>query len=94
MRNTKGHAGNRRSHHALEELRFSNCPKCNALHLRHKACNGCGNYKGREVIDVMKKVLKKEKKNEAMKEASKQNTSEKKPEKKEKEASLESLSKK
>lgn len=52
MRHTKGHTGNRRSHHALEEARFSKCPSCGAEHVRHQVCTSCGMYRGRVVIDV------------------------------------------
>jgi len=52
MRHTKGHTGNRRSHHGLNEPRFSKCPECGAEHLRHTACMSCGTYRGRAVIDV------------------------------------------
>ncbi len=52
MRVNRSHTGNRRSHHALKEPRLSTCAKCSAQHLRHRMCPECGNYKGREVIDV------------------------------------------
>ena len=65
MRHTKGHMANRRSHHALSEPRLSTCPDCNASHVRHTACNACGRYRGRVVIDVAAKALKQEKKAKA-----------------------------
>jgi len=40
--------------------RLSACVKCGTLHMRHRMCAQCGSYKGREVIDVLKKVEKKE----------------------------------
>jgi large subunit ribosomal protein L32 len=52
MRHTRGHTANRRSHHALEEARYSTCPKCQATHIRHQMCTNCGTYQGRTVIDV------------------------------------------
>lgn len=55
MRVTRSHTGNRRSHHALKEPRLSTCAKCNAQHLRHRMCPACGDYRGREVIDVLAK---------------------------------------
>ena len=58
MRHTRSHTRNRRSHHALEMPRLSTCPKCSAMHLRHKMCTNCGTYRGREVVDVMKRVIK------------------------------------
>jgi len=38
------------------------CPKCGQPILPHQACKNCGTYKGREVIDVMKKMTKREQK--------------------------------
>jgi large subunit ribosomal protein L32 len=52
MRHTRGHTGNRRSHHALTEARYSTCAKCKAQHVRHQMCPNCGTYQGRTVIDV------------------------------------------
>lgn len=52
MRSTKGHTGNRRSHHALDEARLSKCV-CGAYHRRHHACQECGMYRGNQVIDVV-----------------------------------------
>ena len=62
MRSTRSHTGNRRSHHKLEGLRFSKCTNCGEGHIRHRACLSCGMYRGRAVIDVVKKAVKKEKK--------------------------------
>lgn len=52
MRVTRSHTGNRRSHHALKEPRLSTCAKCSAKHLRHRMCPECGDYRGRQVVDV------------------------------------------
>ncbi|HET8581088.1 MAG TPA: 50S ribosomal protein L32 [Candidatus Paceibacterota bacterium] len=52
MRSTKGHTGNRRSHHALPEPRLTQCA-CGAMHVRHTACQACGMYRGKQVIDVV-----------------------------------------
>ncbi len=62
MRHTRSATGQRRSHHALKRVRFSRCPKCGEEILSHRVCRNCGFYKGREVIDVLKKLAKKEKK--------------------------------
>ena len=62
MRHTSSQRKRNRSHHALGATRFSICAKCSSKVLPHTACLNCGNYKGREVVDVLKKLTKKEKK--------------------------------
>jgi len=64
MRHTRAHSANRRSHHALTEPRLSACAKCGSPHLRHRLCENCGTYRGKELIDVVarqEKVAKKAK---------------------------------
>ena len=48
---TKGHSGNRRSHHALKAPRTSVCPNCGNYHQRHRVCHECGFYKGNKIIN-------------------------------------------
>jgi large subunit ribosomal protein L32 len=62
MRHTKGHTGNRRSHHGLEAPKLAKCADCGELHLMHRVCKNCGKYRGRVVIDVEKAIVKKEEK--------------------------------
>ena len=62
MRHTSGHTANRRSHHALKVARFETCKDCNTKHLMHRVCTTCGKYRGRVVLDVLKKTLKASKK--------------------------------
>ncbi|PIR46856.1 MAG: 50S ribosomal protein L32 [Candidatus Vogelbacteria bacterium CG10_big_fil_rev_8_21_14_0_10_45_14] len=62
MRHTRAHTGNRRSHHALKGTALLNCKKCNEPVLPHIACKNCGTYKGKEIIDVLKKLSKKQRK--------------------------------
>lgn len=62
MRHTRSHTGNRRSHHALKAGALAKCLKCKAETLPHVMCANCGFYKGKEVVDVLKKLTKKEKK--------------------------------
>jgi large subunit ribosomal protein L32 len=62
MRHTRAHTANRRSHHAVEGPRLSTCSKCKSEHLKHRACDTCGTYRGKQVIDVAKKTEKKHRK--------------------------------
>ncbi len=52
MRHTRGHTGNRRSHHALKEANLSACSHCGAQHRPHHMCLECGYYNGRQVMDL------------------------------------------
>jgi len=88
-RNTKGHQGKRRSHHALKAIAFSHCAKCGKEVLPHTMCENCGNYKAREVINVFAKLEKKERKKREREQAEYE-----KEQGREKAGSLEELSKK
>ena len=59
MRHTRAHTANRRSHHAIKNPGLSTDPKTGSVHLRHRASLD-GMYKGKSVIDPLKKVLKKQ----------------------------------
>lgn len=60
MRHTRSHTGNRRSHHALKSANFSACSNCGEPRKTHTVCTACGFYRGRKVLDVVKKVEKKQ----------------------------------
>lgn len=68
MRHTRGHTRNRRSHHALKGVNFAVDPKTGIKHLRHRVDPTTGMYKGRQVLNVVKKVEKKQAKRKAKKE--------------------------
>ncbi len=59
MRHTRSHTRNRRSHHALKGMPIVVDGKTGTPHLRHHASLTTGTYRGRQVIDVMKRVEKK-----------------------------------
>jgi len=42
----------RRAHDHLQAPSQSECPNCHEPKLPHRACLHCGQYKGREVIEV------------------------------------------
>ena len=44
----------RRTHLKKEAPSITTCPKCGATLKPHRACTECGNYKGKEVIEVNK----------------------------------------
>lgn len=59
MRHTRAHTGNRRSHHALADIKTVTDKETGSVHLRHRVDMKTGVYKGKKVIDVLKKVEKK-----------------------------------
>ncbi len=62
QKRTKAARNQRRSHHALDQIGSTKCAKCGKEIKPHHACSNCGFYKGREVIDVLKKLSPKERK--------------------------------
>lgn len=67
MRHTKSHTANRRSHHALKNTNFAKCSNCAALKRRHTICAACGYYRGKKVVDLIKKTEKRQAKAKAKK---------------------------
>jgi len=59
---TRSKTHQRRSHAAKTQMKFTSCPKCHYTIKSHCVCPNCGEYKGKMVIDVLKKLNKKEKK--------------------------------
>lgn len=62
QRHTKSRRNNRRANIFLKEPSLIFCLKCGKPVPPHIVCLNCGYYKGKEVIDVLKKLTKKEKK--------------------------------
>lgn len=62
QRHTKGRRDRARVFLQMESKKLVVCPKCATKMLPHKACSKCGFYKGKEVINTLKKVNKKTKK--------------------------------
>lgn len=69
--------GSRRSHHSLKKVKLSNCPKCKKPLRPHFVCANCGFYKGKDILELEKKLTKKELK-QKRKEDEKQKKAEKK----------------
>ena len=61
-RRTKSKQGSRRSHIKLLVPFLSRCKECGKPVLPHRACENCGFYKGRRVLDVFAKLSKRERK--------------------------------
>jgi len=47
--------GNRRAHDALRPAAKSECPNCHEPKPPHRVCPHCGQYRGREVVEVAEK---------------------------------------
>ncbi|MHB0859369.1 MAG: 50S ribosomal protein L32 [Anaerolineae bacterium] len=51
-KHSKGRTHRRRAHDGLQAMNLIECPSCHVKRLPHQACPNCGNYRGREVIEV------------------------------------------
>ncbi len=61
QRHTKARRDRARVHHKLKPQKMTTCTNCQAKILPHTVCPKCGYYKGKEALNVMKKVAKKTK---------------------------------
>jgi large subunit ribosomal protein L32 len=91
QKKTKSRRNKRRMHIYIKAPILNKCPKCGKPALPHAVCLNCGYYKGRQIIDVLKKLNKKERK---QKEKELKNKEAEKEKEKEKPLSMEDLSKK
>lgn len=57
MRHTKGHTGNRRSHHALKGPRLTLDKETNSYHLRHRVDMTTGMYRGKKILGTNKAAV-------------------------------------
>ena len=53
---SKARRDKRRTHLTLEAVPLTECPNCNTIHQRHRACSACGYYRGRQVIKAATEV--------------------------------------
>lgn len=51
-RHSKARRDRRRAHDALSRPATSVCPNCGESKIPHRACPSCGQYRGRDVIEV------------------------------------------
>jgi len=51
-RHSKRRTSTRRAHDGLRAPSVAECPQCHEPKMPHRACPHCGQYKGREVIEV------------------------------------------
>ena len=62
QRHTKARRDRARVQFKLSSKKLISCPNCKAKIQAHIACPKCGYYKGKEIINTLKKVNKKSKK--------------------------------
>lgn len=54
-RSSRSVRGMRRSHHAIEYTSaVESCPSCGEPKLRHRMCEACGTYRGKQVVEISK----------------------------------------
>ena len=51
-RHSKARTSKRRAHDGLKRTVLSDCPNCHEPKLPHRACPHCGQYRGRDIIEV------------------------------------------
>lgn len=59
---TKSRRNKGRAHFAFSPQNLVRCPKCGARIMPHRVCWNCGYYKGRQIVDVLRKLDKRERK--------------------------------
>jgi large subunit ribosomal protein L32 len=59
QRHTKQRRDAKRGRFKIKTVKTMTCPKCGKRMLPHKACPNCGFYKGKEVVNTLKKNIKK-----------------------------------
>ncbi|MGM0629038.1 MAG: 50S ribosomal protein L32 [Patescibacteria group bacterium] len=65
MRLNRSQRNNRRSQQAYKGNSLILCPECGARKMPHRACDNCGMYKGRMVIDVNAQMARKQRRHQA-----------------------------
>jgi large subunit ribosomal protein L32 len=52
-RHSKRRTSTRRAHDSLKASGLAECPNCHEPKIPHRVCPKCGQYKGREVVEVV-----------------------------------------
>lgn len=55
---SKGRRDRRRAHDSISSAALVQCSNCGEMRLPHTVCPSCGNYQGREVIQIEKEKKK------------------------------------
>ena len=58
QRHTKGRRDRARVQFKLSPKKLTGCSNCKAVVKGHKVCPKCGYYKGKEVVNTLKKIKK------------------------------------
>jgi large subunit ribosomal protein L32 len=61
QRHTKARRDRARVQFKLSPKKLISCPNCKAKVSAHIACPKCGYYKGKEIVNTLKKINKKKK---------------------------------
>jgi large subunit ribosomal protein L32 len=59
QRHTKQRRDAKRDRFAIDQVKTQTCQKCGKEKLAHRVCTHCGFYKGKEVVNTVKKVAAK-----------------------------------
>ncbi len=52
QRISRAHQGNRRRHHFIAAPQLTRCKNCGEMRRSHHVCPNCGQYRGRQVIQI------------------------------------------
>ncbi len=52
QKTSRSRRNHRRSHHKMEIKPLTKCNNCGNLHICHHACDKCGFYKGRKILNI------------------------------------------
>lgn len=55
QRISRAHQGNRRRHHFIAAPHIVACNNCRSMKKPHHVCPTCGQYRGRQVIDIQER---------------------------------------